>query len=150
MFRVSHHIRVRPDDLNASLGRVTPAIDQTILENQFEKDDFAGMLGWIKYSMRLSDLRVGLRIVNGGDPKIPMWVDIPNPMPAYGSSEFYRCKIVVNARRGTLYSKPFEWIVAGFAHELAHVVLKSLNSKHQDDQKGSRSCSDDCLVTVIS
>ena len=31
--------------------------------------------------------------------------------------------------------EPFDWIVAGFAHELAHVVLCSINHKLQKDEK---------------
>src|SRR5262249_40133244 len=94
----------------------------------------ASMLGWIKQSMKL-DLRVGLRIVNAAGPSPPMWIETPRPMPAFGTAEFCRTRVVVNARRDLLETRPFTWIVAGFAHELAHVVLFSIDHPLQHQEK---------------
>ena len=38
-------------------------------------------------------------------------------------------------RRDLLESKPFEWVVAGFAHELSHVVLFSIGHRLQHEEK---------------
>ncbi len=134
MFSVSRHIRIRIDTLMESIGGVRPAIDPSILRRLFEEDDFPAMLGWIKHSMNL-DIKVGLRIVDQNFVSAPMWIETPSPMPAYGSYEFRRSRVIVNATQVVLRSKPFDWIVAGFAHELSHVILKSLNCKLQDDEK---------------
>ena len=134
MLRVSRPIRIRIDALMELFERVAPAIDSAVLERLFDRADFPAMLGWIKHSMHL-DLNVGLRIVEQTDTKVPIWIEFPDPMPPYGSDAFRRCRVIVNVVRSMLYSKPFDWIVAGFAHEMSHIVLKSLNNKLQDDEK---------------
>ena len=92
------------------------------------------MLGWIKNSMRLQ-LRVGLRIVDAPDTAPPMWIEPPQQVPAYGTAEFKRTRVVVNARREVLETKPFVCVVAGFAHELSHVVLFSIGHRLQHQEK---------------
>jgi hypothetical protein len=92
------------------------------------------MLGWIKNSMRL-DLRVGLRIVDAPESSPPMWIEAPQPMPTYGSAEFRRTRVIVNARRDVLESKSFVCVVAGFSHELSHVVLFATGHRLQHDEK---------------
>jgi hypothetical protein len=64
-----------------------------------------------------------------------MWVEIPEPMPAFGTEEFKQTRVIVNARRDILETKPFDWVVAGFAHELSHVVLSSVGHRLQHDEK---------------
>src|SRR5205085_9113262 len=107
-------------------------VDQQTLKRLHKKADFPAMLGWIKQSMRLN-LRVGLRIVNHRE-KRPMWIEWTNTIPSIGTAEFSDKRVVVNATREAL-EKPLDWIVAGFAHELAHVVLCSMNHKLQEDEK---------------
>ena len=92
------------------------------------------MLGWIKNSMRL-DLSVGLRIVDLAKPSAPMWVETPKHMPSYGTREFRNTRVIVNVRRDLLETKPFGWVVAGFAHELSHVVLFSIGHSLQHEEK---------------
>lgn len=92
------------------------------------------MLGWIKNSMGL-DLRVGFRIVDSPEPSAPMWIETPKYMPAYGTREFRNTRVIVNVRRDLLETKPFGWVVAGFAHELSHVVLFSIGHPLQHEEK---------------
>jgi hypothetical protein len=131
---MSELVRIYLDQLLHSLGRATPPIDPQTLHILYGRKDYAAMLGWIKNSMRL-DLRVGLRIVNSAGPSAPMWIELPKMMPPFGSSEFQRTRVVVNVRRDLLESKPFEWVVAGFAHELSHVVLFSIGHRLQHEEK---------------
>jgi hypothetical protein len=56
-------------------------------------------------------------------------------MPAFGTEEFKQTRVIVNARRDILETKPFPWVVAGFAHELSHVVLFSIGHRLQNDEK---------------
>ena len=84
--------------------------------------------------MRL-DLPVGLRIVDRPETSPPMWIELPDPMPAFGTAEFNETRVIVNARCDILETKPFPWVVAGFAHELSHVVLFSIRHRLQDDEK---------------
>ena len=111
--------------LVASLGRVTAPINAPELRRLHAVADYPRMLGWIKNQMRL-DLRVGLRVVDSENAKTPMWIEIPRPLPAYGSPEFKQTRVIVNVRKQVLDKDPFEFIVAGFAHELSHVVLFSI------------------------
>jgi Zn-dependent protease len=92
------------------------------------------MLGWIKQSMQLS-LRVGLRIVEQREPSPPMWIELPSTMPRFGSEEFRGLRVVVNARAEDLAHRSFVWVVAGFAHELAHAVLAAIGHRLQSDER---------------
>ena len=92
------------------------------------------MLGWIKLSMRL-ELSVGLRIVELSAAAAPMWVELPVPMPIYGSPAFRATRVVVNARAADIAERSFVWVVAGFAHELAHVALAATGHRLQHDER---------------
>jgi hypothetical protein len=131
---MSNLIREHLDELLKSFGRVNPPIDPTILQTLYDRKDYPAMLGWIKNSMRLN-LQVGLRIVDRPETSPPMWIETPNAMPIYGTAEFNRVRAIVNVRRDILETKPFTCIVAGFAHELSHVVLFSIGHKLQHDEK---------------
>jgi hypothetical protein len=120
--------------LLSSFGTATPPIDPVILRTLYDRRDYAAMLGWIKNTMRL-DLRVGLRIVDSLQPSAPMWIETPVKMSPYGTSEFRNTQVVVNVRRDLLETKPFGWVVAGFAHELSHVVLFSIGHPLQHEEK---------------
>jgi hypothetical protein len=122
------------DELSASLGGIAPPIDPAVLQTLYDRRDHAAMLGWIKNSMRL-ELRVGLRIVERPRTPTPMWVELPQPMPALGSPAFRGLRVVVNARSEELLRRSFVWVVAGFAHELAHVVLAALGHRLQHDER---------------
>jgi hypothetical protein len=122
------------DQLLRSFNRVAPPVDDSALSQLHARRDYPAMLGWIKNSMRLS-LKVGLRIVNQEAPSPPMWIETPQRMPIYGTSEFERTRVTVNVRRDLLEAKPFAWVVAGFAHELSHVVLFSIGHALQHEEK---------------
>jgi hypothetical protein len=131
---MSNAIHQYLDELIKSIGGVNPPIDYAILLKLYERRDYPAMLGWIKNSMYLN-IGVALRIVNGSETSAPMWIEMPNPMPRYGSVEFRRARVVVNARRDILETKPFAFVVAGFAHELSHVVLCSTGHRLQRNEK---------------
>jgi hypothetical protein len=122
------------DELALSLGGAAPPIDPGALKRLYDRHDYAAMLGWIKSSMRL-DLRVGLRIVELPDASRPMWVELPVPMPMFGSRAFRDARVVVNARAADLAERSFVWVVAGFAHELAHVVLSGAGHRLRHDER---------------
>lgn len=117
-----------------SFGRATSPVDAAVLRELYHRGDFPSMLGWIKKSMRL-DLRVGLRIVDAAGKSAPMWIETPRKMPAYGTPEFRKTQVIVNVRREIIEQRPFDWIVAGFAHELSHVVLFSIGHPLQHNEK---------------
>jgi hypothetical protein len=120
--------------LVVALGRVAPPIDADKLGQLYLRGDYAAMLGWIKHSMQI-ELRIGLRIVDLEVPSPPLWIETPNPMPQRGTPEHRHAPAVVNVRRDWLLGKPFGWIVAGFAHELSHVVLFALDHPLQHEEK---------------
>jgi hypothetical protein len=111
--------------LLGSMGGVRSPIDPTQLKKLYDQADFPSMLGWIKNSMRL-DLRVGMRVVDSGPERTPMWIEMPKVIAPYGTEEFRRTRVIVNVQKRVLNNYAFEWIVAGFAHELAHAVLASI------------------------
>jgi hypothetical protein len=117
-----------------SFGSAAPQIDPAILRMLYDRKDYASMLGWIKNSMRLN-LSVGLRIVDSSKRSAPMWIETPKHVPPYGTHEFRNTRVIVNVRRDLLETKPFEWVVAGFAHELSHVVLFSIVHPLQHEEK---------------
>ena len=129
------------DQLIPSFRHARRTVDTAALRRLHAQRDFAGILRWIKNAMRL-DLRLGMLIVdaNGAAPKptlnaAPMWIEMPHPMPRYGTDAFRNTRAIVNVRRDFLDSSPFTWIVTGFAHELSHVVLASAGHRLQDDEK---------------
>jgi hypothetical protein len=130
---MSNLIREYLDELTRSLA-LTPPIRPSALKTLYDRKDYPAMLGWIKNSMNLN-LRVGLRIVDRPETFPPMWIETPEPMPAFGTAEFNETRVIVNARRDILETKPFPWVVAGFAHELSHVVLFSVGHRLQHDEK---------------
>ena len=113
--------------------RITAPIGPQSLQMLYNAKNYKGMVQWIQKSMRL-DLGVGLSIVDD-EQKPPMWIVVPQPMPAYGTAAFRRSYVTVFIRRDILVTKPFEWIVAGLAHELSHVVLFSMDHELQHDEK---------------
>ena len=130
---MSKLIREYLDELTRSLA-LTPPIRPSALKTLYDRNDYPAMLGWIKNSMNLS-LPVGLRIVDRPETSPPMWIELPEPMPAFGTEEFKQTRVIVNARRDILETRPFPLVVAGFAHELSHVVLFSIGHRLQNDEK---------------
>jgi hypothetical protein len=130
---MSNLIRGYLDELTRSLA-LTPPIRPSALKTLYDRKDYPAMLGWIKNSMNLN-LRVGLRIVDRPETSPPMWIELPEPMPAIGTAEFNETRVIVNARRDILENRPFAFVVAGFAHELSHVVLFSIGHRLQNDEK---------------
>jgi hypothetical protein len=120
--------------LLSALGRVSAPISTPTLRQLYRDADYPRMLGWIKNQMRL-DLRVGLRVVDSNNARTPMWIEIPRPLPAFGSQEFKQTRVIVNVRKEVLEKDPFEFIVASFAHELSHVVLFAINHPLQDSER---------------
>ena len=92
------------------------------------------MLGWIKNAIRL-ECRAGLKIVDTIDGGPPMQIHYQVPMPTIGTNEFKNTRVVVHATKNILEEKPFEWVVAGFAHELSHVVLSSIKHSLEKEEK---------------
>jgi hypothetical protein len=139
---VSAQIRDYLDQLIPAFRGGRHAVDTATLERLHAERDFAGVLRWIKKAMQL-DLRLGMRIVDAAagaaagpvPASAPMWIEMPRPMPARGSAAFRNTRAIINARRDFLDSRPFAFVVAGFAHELSHVVLAAAAHRLQDDEK---------------
>ena len=131
--RLPSNIREYLDELIKSFAPCPP-VHPRPLKTLYDRKDYPAMLGWIKNSMDLN-LRVGLRIVDRPETSPPMWIELPEPMPAFGTAEFNETRVIVNARRDILETGPFAFVVAGFAHELSHVVLFSIGHRLQNDEK---------------
>ena len=131
--RPPSNIREYLDELIKSFAPCPP-IRPSALKTLYDRNDYPAMLGWIKNSMNLN-LEVGLRIVDRPKTSPPMWIELPEQMPTVGTAEFNQTRVIVNARRDILKTKPFSWVVAGFAHELSHVVLSSVGHRLQHDEK---------------
>jgi hypothetical protein len=128
------NIREYLDELIKSFA-LCPPIRPHALRTLYNRKDYPAMLGWIKDSMRL-DLQVGLRMVDDRPKKSPpLWIELPERMPTVGTVGFKQTSVTVNVRRDILKTKPFSWVVAGFAHELSHVVLSSVGHRLQHDEK---------------
>lgn len=121
-------------DISASLGGIRPLAQEEKLRTLHRRKDFVDMIGHIKTEMRLGmRLRVGL-VNNGGTPKTPAWIHLPDPMPLYGSKEFEDMVITMHIQKPFLREHPFEMVVAVMAHELSHVVLTGIwHRLHQEE-----------------
>jgi hypothetical protein len=128
-----HLIKNYIDDLLQLIGGAIPTVETHILKGLYRQKNYPAMLGWIKNAMHL-ELKVGLRILKKMDGPHPMSIEIGKPVPRIGSEEFKTFRVIVNARRD-VFDMPFDWIVAGFAHELSHVVLFSIGHKLQEEEK---------------
>ena len=122
------------DDLLQSIGGSIPTVEPHVLKRLYKQKDYPAMLGWIKNAMRL-ELKVGLRIVDKIDDAHPMSIEFSKPVPGIGTKEFKNYRVIVNAGREIFDTKPFDWIVAGFAHELSHIVLFLIGHRLQEEEK---------------
>jgi hypothetical protein len=124
------------DDLLKSIGGAIPTIKPDVLLALHSKKDFPKMLGWIKNAMRL-ECKVGLKLVDTIEGGNPMQIQYTVPMPAIGTNEFKNTRVVVHATKDILETKPFGWVVAGFAHELSHVFLPRSNPTYMRKKRRS-------------
>jgi hypothetical protein len=132
---MSPTISVYLDQLLNALGGARTPVRPSGLRQLYEQKDYLSMVRWVQQSMHL-DLQVSLRIAEiGGKERPPMWIETPNAMPPYGTAAFRRTRVWIYIRRDILNGKPFEWLVAGIAHELSHVVLFSIGHPLQHNEK---------------
>ncbi len=111
--------------LRSSLQATAVPVEEDMLRSLYDRRSYGGLVGVIKKIMHL-ELRIRLGLVNNGGPNAPAWVQCPDPMPLYGSSEFCKIEVPLYLRKSFLREVEFEQVVCAIAHELAHVVLHSL------------------------
>lgn len=119
-------IRTWVKQLGQSFGTPRPVADVTTLRDCFERKAYSEMIGLVRDSMRLQELSLRIGYVNSGGPKTaPAWIEMPNPMPLYNSSDFKRLRLTMYIRKEFIERVGFPIILMPIAHEMAHVVLNS-------------------------
>jgi hypothetical protein len=114
---------------------VRPPIGTGKLKSLFHREDFAGMIGAVKSSFGLDMPMVLGRVHSGGSPTAPAWIQVPTPMPLYGTEAFRRTTFRVFVRTEFMRWMPFSILVPVMAHEMAHVVLSSTYNPLRDNEK---------------
>jgi len=132
--RAANNIVALIDDLSRSLGVRSP-YDPTELKLLFAQRNFTDLIGTIKNGFSL-DLRMRVGFVNsGGNSTAPAWVQLPSPMPPYGTNEFRRARAIIYLRKDFLRISPFETIVCAVAHEMAHIVLEGIGHPLRNNEQ---------------
>ncbi len=122
--------------LAKSFGDVQRPIDETELRKLYQTQDYTGMVRYIGGTLHLGGVPFRIGFVNkGGLKNTPAWVDIPHSMPLYGTSELRRTAITIHIRKRFLRESTFEAVVMMLAHELSHVVLRSLRHEFAEKEK---------------
>src|SRR3989344_2146748 len=108
-----------------SLGQPRPEADACELERLHKAGELAKMLGAIRDKLNLN-MRLRLARVNVGGLDAPMWIEVPKPMPGFGTRAFRNASVTVYIRKTFITRAPYGAMVVGMAHELSHVVLEAL------------------------
>lgn len=130
-------IRSYVDVLISPLGGVKPAIraSHAELRSMHRAGDHAGIVGFVRKSMKL-DTRIRLgRVNSGGPPGVPVWVEMPAKVPPFGTSMFAEATFTMYARKSFLRDASFEVLVAVTAHSMARIVLASIGNRLQGKDK---------------
>ena len=120
-----------------SLDGVHPlvsSLESKKLDDLYKKKDFEGMVRRVAEILKLS---LQIRVETAcflGPLKGAMWIDMPLRVPLCGKRDFTITKATVYFRQSFLDCAPFETIVFGIAHELSHVVLRSIDHELKSDE----------------
>lgn len=113
------------EDLQRSF-RLQPCVPEGELWKLYRDKNYTGMAGYIKHTLKLPmGLRVGYVNSGGEGENVPAWVEMPDPLPPYGSQAFEKLQLTMYIRRSFLAQAPFPTVVAVMAYELCHIVLDS-------------------------
>ncbi len=131
----ANQIREWVQILERTLGEPRPLIDPEPLKLLHNEKKFPEMVTHVRKTLGL-DLRLSVGLVNSGGPEnTPAWVNIPRPMPIYGTRAFRELRLTTYFRKDFLNNAPFGTVVMSMSHELSHIVLDSLNHDLRGEEK---------------
>jgi len=123
--------------LREAIPHVSP-VSAKGLKTLHRRRDYEGMVRLIRRTMNL-DVKLIVGWVNRGGPKgfenAPAWVQMPERMPYYGSSEFKNLKMTILIRKSFLAQSTYEQIAIAISHELSHIVLDSIGHPLRKEEK---------------
>lgn len=124
------------DQLRRDLTYVSPIPVQTI-KTLHKKRDFGGIIKLIRRTMNVD---VGLTVhwtstPSTGNPNALAWIEIPQKMPYYGTAAFKKLKLDIFMMKPFVETKPYDEFAITVAHELSHVVLKSIEHPLRNEEK---------------
>ncbi|KND51718.1 MAG: hypothetical protein ABA06_00460 [Parcubacteria bacterium C7867-001] len=123
-----HEIRMWVKQLGGTFKEPKPPVDTREMEELFKKKRYTEMIGLIRDSMKLQGPRLRIGYVNsGGKPTGLAWINMPNPMPMYGTAGFNSMELSMFIRKNFLETAPFGLVAMAISHECSHVVLNSLH-----------------------
>jgi hypothetical protein len=98
-----------------------------------------GLGSVVKLIRKTMNVDVGLTIHwTSGPPPIPgatAWISLPEKMPRYGTAAFKELKLDIFILKSFAETKPYDQFAIVVAHELSHVVLKSIEHPLRKDEK---------------
>ncbi|SIO66968.1 hypothetical protein SAMN05443247_11583 [Bradyrhizobium erythrophlei] len=119
-------VKSQLDQLRESLGGGCSPVATTQLWALYNEKNYAGMVKYVRDSLSL-DLKIRLGLSNIAGPNgAPAWVEMPNPMPPFGTAEFRQTTATVFLWKTFLDQSKFEQVVSAIAHELSHIVLNGI------------------------
>lgn len=122
-------IRAHLTSLRSSIGATHPAVDEALLHQLHGRKEYTEMFGVITQQMGLTNrIFVGYVRNNAGPKKAPAWTLLRTPVPLFGTQEFRDYSVTTYIRNQFLKDAPFETVVYTIVHELAHILLASLQS----------------------
>ena len=122
-------------DLVAFFKGASDPVKTKEMREFFSARDFTSLVGVIKRELRLDvRLRIGY-VKSGGDANSPAWVELPQPMPPYGTESFRRATVTMFIRNEFIKQLPFETVVSAIAHEMSHIVLEATGHPLRKNEK---------------
>lgn len=120
--------------LEESFGKPKSPVDFGVMQYAFVDGGLKGLLSRVNQEMRLS-AKLRLAKVRSGGPSAPAWVELPKPMPVWGSSSFQKTTFTVFVRDSFVEQATLRTLVFCLAHELSHILLESVGHKFRNDEK---------------
>lgn len=130
------HIEEWLKTLSRSFGPPRNPVDISGLRRLYLEGEITKIIGAVKNSMIPVSMKLQVGYVNsGGDPAAPAWIETPDPFPPLHSRAFRMHTFRMFIRKSFIAQAPLDSLVSGIAHELAHIVLRSVNHVESNNEK---------------
>lgn len=113
--------------LHKSLGGGCRPVARKQLWDLYNAKDYTGIVKFVRDSMNL-DIRIRVGLANVGNrSSAPAWIEMPFPMPPFGTSAFKETLATLFLSKSFLGEANFDQVILAVAHEMSHIVLNGMN-----------------------
>jgi hypothetical protein len=117
-----------------ALGGGRPPVARKQLWIMYNEKNYTGMVKFVRDSMNLG-LRIRVGLSNVESPtQAPAWVQMPSPMPPFGTPAFKQTLVTVFLSKSFLSRATFDQVILAVAHEISHIVLNGTNHALRDQE----------------